>query len=52
MAEDLKVPRPLRLLLTAGWNLTEPVGLPAAAYVAAVWLDGRDAGLVAGLAAI
>src|ERR1039457_4434918 len=52
MAEDLELPRPLRLLLTAGWNLTESVGLPVAAYVAAGWLDGRDAGLVAGLVAI
>ena len=51
-AEDLEVPRPLRLLLTAGWSLTESVGLPAAAYLAAAWLDGRDAGLIAGLAAI
>ncbi len=52
VAEDLEVPRPLRLLLTAGWNLSESVGLPAAAYVVAAWLGGRDAGLVAGLAAI
>jgi hypothetical protein len=52
MAEDLEVPRPLRLLLTAGWNLTESLGLPVAAYVVAAWLDGRDAGLVAGLVAI
>ena len=52
MAGDLEVPRPLRLLLTAGWNLTESVGLPVAAYVAAAWLGGRDAGLIAGLAAI
>jgi hypothetical protein len=51
-AGDLELPRPLRLLLTAGWNLTESVGLPVAAYAAAAWLDGRDAGLVAGLAAI
>jgi hypothetical protein len=51
-AEGLEVPRPLRLLLTAGWSLTESVGLPAAAYILAAWLDGRDAGLVAGLAAI
>lgn len=35
MAGDLELPRPLRLLLTAGWNLTESVGLPVAAYVAA-----------------
>ena len=52
LAEDLEVPRPMRLLLTAGWSLTESIGLPAAAYLAAAWLDGRDAGLVAGLAAI
>jgi hypothetical protein len=52
MAGDLEVPRPLRLILTAGWNLTESVGLPAAAYVVAAWLGGRDAGLVAGLVAI
>ena len=31
-AEDLELPRPLRLLLTAGWNLTESAGLPVAAY--------------------
>src|ERR1700689_1164956 len=51
-ADDLEVPRPLRLFLTAGWNLSESVGLPVAAYVVAAWLDGRDAGLVAGLAVI
>jgi hypothetical protein len=52
MAGDLELPRPLRLLLTAGWNLTESVGLPVAAYVAAAWLGGRDAGLISGLAVI
>ena len=51
VAEDLEVPRPLRLILTAGWNLSESVGLPVVAYVAAAWLYGRDAGLVAGLVA-
>jgi hypothetical protein len=51
-ADGLEVPRPLRLLLTAGWSLSESVGLPAAAYILAAWLDGRDAGLVAGLAVI
>jgi hypothetical protein len=40
MAEDLEVPRPLRLLLTAGWSVTESVGLPVAAYLVAAWLDG------------
>ena len=48
----MEVPRPLRLVLTAGWNLSESVGLPVAAYVVAAWLGGRDAGLVAGLVAI
>jgi hypothetical protein len=52
MAGDLEVPRPLRLILTAGWNLTESVGLPVAAYAVAAWADGRDAGMVAGLVAI
>jgi|ERR1700722_474215 len=52
MGGDLEVPRPLRLILTAGWNLTESVGLPVAAYAVAAWADGRDAGMVAGLVAI
>ena len=51
-AEDLEVPRPLRLFLTAGWNVSESVGLPVAAYAIAAWLDGRNAGLIAGLVAI
>jgi hypothetical protein len=50
--QDLEVPRPLRLLLTAGWNLTESVGLPVGAYLIAAALYGRYAGLVAGLVAI
>jgi len=51
-AGDLEVPRPLRLALTAGWNLAESAGLPVAAYAVAAWAGGRDAGTVAGLAAI
>lgn len=51
-AEDLELPRPLRLLVTAGWSLAESAGLPVAAYLVAAWLDGRDAGLVTGLAVI
>jgi hypothetical protein len=47
----LEVPRPLRLLATIGWSLTESAGLPVAAYAVAAWLGGRDAGLLAGLAA-
>ena len=41
--QDLEVPRPLRLLLTAGWNLTESVGLPVGAYLIAA-APGRRAG--------
>jgi hypothetical protein len=52
VAEDLELPRPLRLLVTAGWNVAESAGLPVAAYAAASWLGGRVAGLVAGLVAI
>ena len=52
VSEDLELPRPLRLALTAGWSVTESAGLPVAAYVAAAWLGGRNAGLVAALAAI
>lgn len=33
--EGLEVPRPLRLILTAGWSLTESAGLPTAAYLLA-----------------
>ena len=51
-AGDLEVPRPLRLVLTAGWNLTESAGLPVAAYAVAAWAGGRDAGVIAGLVAI
>lgn len=52
MAEWLELPRPLQLARTAGWNLAESAGLPVAAYALGTWLGGRDAGLVAGLAAI
>jgi uncharacterized membrane protein len=51
MAGDLEVPRPLRLVLTAGWNLAES-GLPVAVYAVAAWAGGRNAGLIAGLVAI
>jgi hypothetical protein len=52
MAGDLELPRPLRLLLTAAWSLTESAGLPVAAYALAAWLGGRDAGMIAAFAAI
>jgi hypothetical protein len=49
---DLEVPRPLRLLLTAGLSVGESAGLPMAAYLIANWAAGRSAGMIAGLAAI
>ena len=52
MADGLEVPRPLRLILVAGWSLAESAGLPVAAYALAAWIYGRDGGLAAGLAAI
>jgi hypothetical protein len=51
MPEHLELPRPLRLLRIGAWSLTESAGLPVAAYAVAAWLGGRDAGLLAGLAA-
>jgi hypothetical protein len=47
MAEHLELPRPWRLMLTAGWNLTESLGLPVAGYVLGSGLGGRDAGMIA-----
>jgi hypothetical protein len=52
VAEDLELPRPLRLLRIAGCSLAESLGLPVAAYLVAAWIDGRNAGLLAGLAVI
>jgi uncharacterized membrane protein len=51
MAEPLELPRPLRLLRTTVWSLTESAGLPVAALAVGAWLGGRDAGLLAGVAA-
>ena len=51
MPEHLELPRPLRLLRTTAWSLTESAGLPVAAYAVGAWLVGRDAGLLAGVAA-
>jgi hypothetical protein len=52
MREHLELPRPLRMLRTTLWSLTESAGLPLAALVVFGWLDGRNAGLIAGVAAI
>ncbi len=51
MRDHLELPRPLRLLCTVAWSLIESAGLPLGALAVAGWLAGRDAGLVAGLAA-
>jgi hypothetical protein len=52
MAECLELPRPARLLRTTACSLTESVGLPIAALALAAWLWGRNAGLLAALAAV
>jgi hypothetical protein len=46
-SEDLELPRPWRLMLTAGWNLAESLGFPVLAYIVGVKLGGQDAGMVA-----
>ena len=52
MAEHLELPRPCKLLLTAGWNLTESLGLPVIAYFAGAAFGGRNAGMLAAAGAI
>ncbi len=44
---ELRLPAPARLALTAGWNLTESVGLPLVAYFAGARLGGQGAGMAA-----
>jgi hypothetical protein len=51
MREHLELPRPLRLLRTALWSLTESAGLPVGAAALGAWLYGRDVGLLAALIA-
>jgi hypothetical protein len=52
MAEHLELPRPWRLMLTAGWNLAESLGIPVAAYFIGARLGGRDVGMMAATAAV
>jgi hypothetical protein len=52
MAEHLELPRPWRLMLTAGWNLAESLGLPVAGYFIGATLGGRDVGMVAATAVV
>lgn len=51
MRDHLELPRPLRLVGTITWSLIESAGLPLGALALFGWLYGRDAGLLAGLAA-
>jgi hypothetical protein len=52
MPEHLELPRPWRLMLTAGWNLAESLGIPVAAYFIGAELGGRDVGMMAATAAV
>jgi hypothetical protein len=52
MHEHLELPRPWRLMLTAGWNLAESLGLPVAGYLIGEKLGGRDGGMVAATAVV
>jgi hypothetical protein len=47
---DLQLPAPARLALTAGWNLTESLGLPVIAYLAGERLGGQGVGMAAATA--
>ena len=44
--EHLELPHPWRLMLTAGWNLAESLGLPVAGYLVGAELGSRDIGMV------
>ena len=52
MVEALELPRPLRLVRMTAWNLAESAGIPVAAFALAASLGGRNAGILAGLAAM
>ena len=50
--QHLELPRPWRLMLTAGWNLAESLGLPVVGYVAGAKLGGQAAGMVTAAAVV
>ena len=52
MAEHLELPRPCRLMLTAGWNLAESLGIPVIGYFLGAQLGGRNAGMLAATGAV
>ncbi len=45
--EHLELPRLWRLVLTAGWNLAESLGLPAAGYLVGAAVGGHAVGMAA-----
>jgi hypothetical protein len=52
VSAQLELPRPWRLALTAGWNLTESLGLPVAGYFAGAKLGGQGAGMALATAVV
>jgi hypothetical protein len=52
MHDHLEFPRPWRLMLTAGWNLAESLGLPVIGYLVGAKLGGRDGGMLAATAVV
>lgn len=46
--QHLDLPRPGRLLRTAGWSLVESIGLPALGYVLGYLLAGQNVAVLAG----
>jgi hypothetical protein len=48
--DDLELPPPARLALTAGWNLAESLGLPVVAYLVAERFGGQGVGMAAAAA--
>src|ERR1700753_359983 len=49
---DLELPGPARLVLTAGWNLAESLGLPFLAYLAGERFGGQGGAMIAATVAI
>src|SRR5436305_10175284 len=50
VAGDVELPAPARLVLTAGWNLAESLGLPLLAYAVGERLGGQGPGMAAAAA--
>ena len=50
--EYLELPRPWRLVVTAGWNFAESLGLPVAGYFVGAKLGGQEAGMVTATAVV